>query len=357
MNTSNRNNPLDAYITHRRRLTPEGDEKQTFHLELMVDPQKLSYKVGDSVGIYGRNSPNLVISWLLTLQATGNEEIICKQTGEKYTLEHYLSTRVNLTRLNSALTEALGVDSPDPLQEPLDLLKRYPAKIDLQTTCNCLSPLLPRFYSIASSPAHRAGQLDLMVAHLRYQYQNQPRYGVASHFLCELAQIGTTPIPLYLQPTRHFTLPVSLQSPLIMIGPGTGVAPFRAFMQERSLHNSRSRAWLFFGERHVESHFYYATFWEEMKKNGDLLITTAFSRDQPEKIYVQHRIIEHAKALWEWIEEGAHIYICGNADKMARAVETSFLNIFQTEGGHSLDSAKLFLIDLRKQKRYLTDVY
>lgn len=356
--TYDRHNPLEALITERERLTPIADEKETFHVVLDLGGKDLSFKVGDSVGIYGQNDPTLVDRWLVCLRASGNEEVFSQKQEKTYSLRQFLSSQANLVRLNASFAELLGFSSYEKTQEPLDLLEQAQGvKFDLQALSNTLSPLLPRFYSIASSQHHRAGTIDLTVAHLRYFHRGNERFGVASHFLCYLAKENESPIPLYVQPTTHFTLPEDHDRPIIMIGPGTGVAPFRGFLQERLAKEAKGKNWLFFGERSASSHFYYADFWKKAEELNQLRLTTAFSRDQSEKIYVQHRMKQHASALWDWIQEGAHIYICGDAEKMAKEVEACFLSIFETEGNLSPEKAKSLLFDLRKQKRYLTDVY
>jgi sulfite reductase (NADPH) flavoprotein alpha-component len=352
----NRNNPLPALIVERERLTPLNDEKETFHIRLDLDGKELPFKVGDSIGVYGQNDPNLVDLWLQCLRASGCEIVADTKKSVSCPLREYLSTRANLTRTNASLAKALGVETYDPNGEPLDLLQNTSLPPSLQTVCDNLSPLLPRFYSIASSLHCTPNAIDLTVAHLKYQYRGQKRFGVASHFLCEIAS-DTTPIPIYLQPTPHFTLPDDHDLPIIMIGPGTGIAPFRGFVQERHAKGAKGKNWLFFGERNEKNHFYYGDFWQRMQRQGFLHLSTAFSRDQADKIYVQHRLQESGKALWDWIQNGAHIFVCGDAEQMAKAVEATFLQIFQSQGNLTHDAARTLLLSLRKNKRYLTDVY
>jgi len=377
----NRQNPFLARIIERERLTPIGDEKQTFHISLSIRDEELPFKVGDSIGVYGQNNPNIVKAWLIALGATGQEEVSTQKIKGPLALQNFLTHYANLSRFNSSLfkhllkiakqsayladlTYLLEEDRTGDLSkflkehEPLDLLKHCtPGSIAPQELCEHLAPLLPRFYSIASSTIHAPHQIDLVVAHLSYHHRGEERFGVASHFLCHLAEEGTTAIPIYVQASPHFTLPANDDVPMIMIGPGTGVAPFRAFLQERIARGAKGKHWLFFGERKRSSHFYYGNYWADLEQKGLLQLSTAFSRDQQEKIYVQHRMMEQKQILWQWIQEGAIIYVCGDAEKMAKQVESCFLSLFSSEGGLSEEHARAFLQDLRKQKRYLADVY
>ncbi len=371
-----RHNPFPARVIERSRLTPHGDDKETFHIVLDIRGSDLDFKVGDSIGIYGQNNPKLVDSWISALKATGLEDIVAPKTHERLTLREFLSKRANLARLTSSLfklilnasapNDLLALLSPDKASElsqylkahePLDVLRKCSPTLPYQALCDALPPLLPRFYSIASSKMHSPDQIDLTVAHMRYHHHEEPRYGVASHFLCHLAELHSTPIPIYLQPAIHFALPQDTSLPIIMIGPGTGVAPYRGFMQERIVQGAQGKNWLFFGERQQDSHFYYAEYWKDLQQKGHLHLSTAFSRDQEEKVYVQHRLLEHSKTLWQWVQDGAVIYVCGDAEKMAKQVEATWISIFESEGNLSHEEAKTLLHDFRKQKRYLTDVY
>jgi sulfite reductase (NADPH) flavoprotein alpha-component len=376
-----RKNPFLARILERERLTPTSDEKQTFHLALDISQADLTFKAGDSIGIYGQNNPKLVEKWLTVLGISGNEEVYSKRKNASFLFRDFLSFHTNLSQLKSSLLKYLltaisnepffsdlgylfEADRDEDLSqflkghEPLDLLKHCPKNsVELSELCDHLAPMLPRFYSIASSKTHFPQQIDLIVAHLSYQHRGEERFGVASHFLCQLAEKNTTPIPIYIQPSLHFALPHNDDLPIIMIGPGTGIAPFRAFMQERIVRGAKGKNWLFFGERKEGSHFYYRDYWAELEQKGLLRLTTAFSRDQQEKIYVQHRLAKEGQMLWKWIQEGAIIYVCGDAQKMAKEVETCFLSLFSSEGGLSEDNAKAYLQTLRKQKQYLADVY
>ena len=369
-----RTSPFPAQIVERLPLTKTGSSKETYHLTLDISSSGMAFKVGDSLGVYGHNDPKLVNFILQELRATGDETVLDPKSQAPLSLRTYLLHRAHIGRSNTALLrllsdekrfhELLQPDHEEALalflqqHDPLDILRlRSTKELPLQEFCNQFSPLLPRFYSIASSLKHAPERVDLTVSLSSYEYRGEKRYGVASYFLCRLASERETPVPIYLQPTPHFTVPSDPTTPIIMIGPGTGVAPFRGFMQERLSTASSGKNWLFFGERNRSSDFFYEEFWLEHHRKGTLHLDLAFSRDQAEKIYVQHRLLERQKALWSWLQEGAVIYVCGEAEKMAKAVEESWIEIFQRQGGMSLENAKAHLRSLRKEKRYLTDVY
>ncbi len=376
-----RTSPFPAQILERRLLTKTGSTKATYHLTLDIAASGIVFKVGDSLGVYGQNSPSLVNDILSALHASGDESIIDPKSQTLTSLRSFLTLRANIGRSNMALLQLLNdqnvsagartqIDAllqpggEDALKlflqkhDPLDIL-RLTGHVDipLQDFCNQFSPLLPRFYSIASSQMHTPHQVDLTVALSSYLHNGEERFGVASYFLCHLAQEGETSIPVYVQPTPHFTLPSDPNAPIIMIGPGTGVAPFRGFLQERLSTGASGKNWLFFGERNRSTDFFYEEFWLNLHAEGLLHLDLAFSRDQAEKVYVQHLLMEKQAGLWSWLQDGALIYVCGEAENMAKAVEESWLEIFQRQGCMSLEEAKIYLRKLKKEKRYLTDVY
>jgi sulfite reductase (NADPH) flavoprotein alpha-component len=376
-----RTTPFSAQLIERLPLTKAGSSKETFHLTLDIAGSGLTFKVGDSLGIYGQNCPLLVDRILKALHASGDESIIDPKSQVLTSLRHFLTQRANIGRSNTALLQLLcrqkiSAEVREHLDtlvqpgheealktflqqhDPLDLLHLCAIeKLSLQEFCNQLSPLLPRFYSIASSQKHAPDRVDITVALSSYLHGQEQRFGVASYFLSHLAQEKATPIPLYVQPTPHFTLPHDPQTPIIMIGPGTGVAPFRGFMQERMVTASPGKNWLFFGERNRATDFFYEDYWLDLHRQNALQLDLAFSRDQADKIYVQHRLLDQQAALWSWLQEGAAIYVCGEAEKMAKAVEGAWLEIFQRQGNMSLENAKIHLRALKKEKRYLADVY
>jgi sulfite reductase (NADPH) flavoprotein alpha-component len=217
---------------------------------------------------------------------------------------------------------------------------------------------LPRFYSISSSQRCVGEEIHLTVAPLEYESNGHKRRGVCTHYLCQLVELHDPVIPIFVQSSHGFNLPQDLHIPLVMIGPGTGVAPFRAFMQERLLHHqSKGRHWLFFGEWNRDYDFFYEEDWLEFSKQGHLRLGLAFSRDQEQKVYVQHKMWEAGEELFQWLEEGAYLYVCGDAQRMAKDVEVALQSIIQEFGKKEAQAAKEYIKHLRQQKRYLRDVY
>ena len=308
-----KSNPFPAKIKERSLLNKSGSTKQTYHVVLDIKGSGLTFKPGDSIAVLAKNDASRVEEALRTLGAKGEDPIVDPRTNQSMTMHDYLTYKVNLSRLPT------------------------------------FAPLLPRFYSVASSPNAHPDEIHLLVALLPD--------GVASPFLCQTAIQGETPIPIYLQPAHSFFLPQDPETHIIMIGPGTGIAPFRAFMQERVHTQSPGKNWLFFGERNRASDFFYEDFWTALTTDNRLRLDLAFSRDQEEKFYVQHQMYEQRKELWNWIQEGAHIYVCGDKEKMAKDVDATLQRIAQEEGSLTSEDARVFVRSLRTQKRYLLDVY
>lgn len=376
-----RMHPFPAKIKERFLLTKSGSTKKTYHVSLDLSGSGIRFKVGDSIGIYGRNDPLLVSHLLNAMKASGDEIILDPKTGQPITAREFLSAKANLSRITSSFLKLMYEYDPShdkrnhlhrlleqenkPLlsqylatHDPLDLLKEYEeVTAPLQELCAQFGPLLPRFYSVASSLHSIPNEVHLTVALFTFSHSGQQRFGVASHFLCHMAEERKTPISIYVQPCTGFTLPENPDIPIIMIGPGTGVAPFRAFMQERLALGATGKNWLFFGERHSAYDFFYEDFWQELVNTDFLRLSLAFSRDQEEKIYVQHKMYEQAADLWKWITDGAIIYVCGDADHMAKDVEHMLRLIIKEQGRMTEDEAKAYLKSLRTQKRYLLDVY
>ncbi len=373
--------PVHSFIKERFPLTKTGSTKHTYHISLDFDQKPVRFKVGDSIGIYGQNDPRLVQHLITAMKAKGDEQIIDPRSGVSLTLWEFLSFKANLSRLTSSflklfyececvhdkknrLHHLLQPENRPQLtqflnaHDPLDLFKEYhEVEAPLQDLCAQFGPLLPRFYSVASSQSVYQTEVHLTVALFTFTHQGEPRYGVASHFLCNLASLSETPVPIYVQPAHYFTLPSDDTAPIIMIGPGTGVAPYRAFMQERIAKGATGKNWLFFGERNRKFDYFYEDDWAQWESDRKLRVDLAFSRDQSEKIYVQHRMLENAKELWAWLEEGAYFYVCGDAHRMAKDVEAALQKIIQEQGNMSEEAAKAYVKNLRAQKRYLADVY
>ncbi|MFN0064705.1 MAG: hypothetical protein ACKVOH_00545 [Chlamydiales bacterium] len=332
-------------IIERRRLNEGSPEKETFHVILDLSQTPITYKVGDCVAIYPENDPALVQKIVGALGATG-EESIHNRKGESKILRSFLTKNVNLLRVPKKLGSGEHILACIEENRP-----------DLDTFCSLLSPMLPRFYSIASSMAAVGKKVELTITLNRNPSHFPLPYGTCTDYLCRRAPLFTPCINLYLHPSETFFLSKkSFDTPIIMIGPGTGVAPFRGFMQERIKRNM-GQNWLFFGEQHKQFDYYYKEEWTTLEKKGLLTVDTAFSRDGPEKVYVQHKMLMKSRSLWEWIEKGAHIYVCGDAQYMAKAVDKTLHSIIESEGGMSPSDAKTYIKNLKLHHRYLRDVY
>lgn len=315
---------FSATIKERYCLNP-GSEKATYHVVLDLEESGIQYAVGDCLGIYPENDPSLVQKLISQWDATG-EEIVEDRKGNLFALSTFLTQYANLSRL------------PETNQCH-----------SLADFCKGLSPLLPRFYSIASSMSVVGQEAHLTVGLID---------GLCTHFLCNRVPLGIPRLAVFHHPARNFSLhPESFDKPVIMVGPGTGIAPFRGFMQERVSGEASPKNWLFFGERHRETDFYYKNYWEELVSQGKLTLDCAFSRDQADKVYVQHKMLEKSGKLWEWLQEGAYLFVCGDASRMAKDVEKILQAIVEREGGYSPENAKAYLKDLKKSNRYQRDVY
>lgn len=367
-----RSQPYLSFIQERELLTQTTSTKKTYHIVLNIEGGDFPYKVGDSIGTLPSNDPEEVHHILQKIGSGGEEEVLDPRSQEMVSIRYFLTHRANLAKVNRSfltillekgesqwrpLLESEERDSLNALLHTHTLFELlHPAITPAEIARTCL-PLLPRFYSIANSAKVFPGEIHLLVAYVQYLSRGQTRRGVGSHFLCDLAQIGKTPVPLYLQPSNHFTLPADPDQSIILIGPGTGVAPYRAFLQERMATQATGRNWLFFGERNRASDFYYESYWTSLEKQGRLRLDLAFSRDGLEKRYVQHAMYERRKSLWEWIDAGAFVYVCGSAGEMAKDVEAMLQKIIQEEGNFSEESAFHYVKKMRQEKRYLMDVY
>ena len=375
--TYTRLSPYLARLLSRHRLNKTGSTKETWHVVIDIRGSDITYRPGDSMGICPENDHAMCDEILKTCGFSPDEAVVDPRSSEPFKLLDFLRKKANLSVPTRKLLLELvqrGAKHFDSLLQPdhadefkeylrthnvLDVLKEHPeAHPGPQDLVQNLSPLLPRLYSIASSQAVNEDEVHFTVSRVRYEVQGKKRLGVCSHFLCDMIKEKDHPIPIYLQQTKDFLLPEDNQVPLIMIGPGTGIAPFRAFMQERfSRENPTEKNWLFFGECHKACDFFYEEYWKELAGQKKLQVTEAFSRDQKEKVYVQHRLWEHRKKIWAWIQDGAHIYVCGDAQRMAKDVDACLQNIVKEALDLTDESARKFVSDLRKQKRYLRDVY
>lgn len=316
-------NPYPATLKTNRCLNAEGSAKDTRHFEILLDGSGLSYEVGDALGVMPKNCPDFVLEILSSAGLEKDEDL-----REK--LIHQYDLKPFLTELPQAGTSAEALIAP-------------------------LKKLQPRLYSISSSPKANPGEVHLTVGIVRYEMNGRPRKGVCSTFLAERSE-GT--VPVFVHPSPGFKPPKDPAAPMIMVGPGTGIAPFRAFLQERKATGASGPNWLFFGDQRQAHDFLYREELEAWQQEGFLTrLDTAFSRDQSEKIYVQDRMLENAGELWRWLENGAHFYVCGDAARMAKDVDSALHKVCETAGGLSPEEAAAYIQQLKSQKRYCRDVY
>jgi len=365
MTVYDRHHPFFSKIKDRFRLNKEGSTRETWHFVLDLASSGIDYKPGDSIAILPQNDREEVEKILLHLGASGDESVQGVDT-DPISIREHLRQRVNLAvptkKLLLALNDFRFLGSDEVIKQVIathnveEVLSGH--QMTYEHFLPLLSPLLPRFYSIASSKAYAGDEVHLTVARVQYEVSGKERRGVCSHFLCDQIDVEKQKVGIYLQPTRDFRLPANDETPIIMIGPGTGVAPFRAFMQEKLQHaKTKDNCWLYFGERHSATDFFYETFWQELVDAQMLRLDVAFSRDQKEKIYVQHRMWEKRKDFWKWLENGAVIYVCGNASHMAKDVDAMLHTIAESEGNMTHEKAREFVKKLRHEKRYIRDVY
>ena len=370
-----------AAISNRYGLCKQGSSKDTQHVVLDLRGSGYKYEVGDCIGVFPIHDAELVQRTLNTMKASGTETVLDKHSGEHWQLKHFLTRKANITEISRKLLGEIAKRQTNPEKKAFlddfqnehrkDALKDYlenhelwdilleneEVAFEIQELCNMLMPLLPRLYSIASSMKFVGDEVHLTIALVHYDTNGHKRRGVCTHYLCELAPVNQPLVPIYIQPHHGFTLPQNPNVPIIMIGPGTGVAPFRAFMQERIATGSQGKNWLFFGERNRIFDFLYEDYWEQLVREEKLILHTAFSRDQNNKVYVQHRMLEHGAELFSWLKEGAYLYVCGDAKCMAKDVEAALHQIVQTHGGLDEQATKQYIKQLRSEKRYLRDVY
>jgi|TARA_R100000149_G_C5879447_1_gene143942 sulfite reductase (NADPH) flavoprotein alpha-component len=387
-----RNHPFQAELLLNQPITGRGSIKDIRHIELSLEGSGLQYEPGDALGIWPRQDPALVQA---VLQATGlkGEEAITlgDDTRSVYDWLHQHRELTVLTRpflqahaarfvengaselkprarkqqippeglgLSALLAPENSADLRNWLtaHQLLDLLQQFPAQWSALDFIQALRPLTPRLYSIASAQSVVDEEVHLTVANVAYEANEQPRWGVTTRFLTQL-QEGDT-LPLFIEKNDRFRLPDDAGRDIIMIGPGTGVAPFRAFVQARTEAGATGRNWLFFGNPHFQTDFLYQTEWQQAVAKGELhRLDLAFSRDQTHRIYVQDRLREHAADVYDWIEQGAHVYVCGDATRMAKDVHQTLLDIARQQGGRSQEQASEWLGNLATQGRYARDVY
>ena len=372
-----RANPFPARLLVNRRLSGPDSAKDTRHFEIDLTGWGLSYEAGDSLAVYATNDSELVDEIVLAIGATGDEQVP-RPKGAPTTLREALLRDYGITqptpkflkaitaRANSStlLKDLLHPERKEDLDrylwgmEVIDFLNEHPsAKFTPQEFVGLLTKLQPRLYSVASSLKACPDQVHFIVDVVRYESHGRVRKGVCSSFLAERAD--DVPVPVFPSVAKHFHLPEDPDTPIIMVGPGTGVAPFRAYLQEREAIGAKGKNWLFFGSQHEKCDFAYGDEFEVFRKEGVLTrLDCAWSRDQPEKIYVQHRMKENAAEIWKWLDgEGAHFFVCGDARRMAKDVDATLRRIVQEQGGKNTGEANEYVEKLKSDKRYKRDVY
>ncbi|MBU8709770.1 assimilatory sulfite reductase (NADPH) flavoprotein subunit [Bacillus subtilis] len=372
-----RTNPFRAEVLENLNLNGRGSNKETRHVELSLEGSGLTYEPGDSLGVYPENDPELVELLLKEMNWDPEEIVTLNKQGDVRPLKEALISHYEITVLTKPLLEqAAQLTGNDELRELLapgneenvkayiegrdllDLVRDYgPFSVSAQEFVSILRKMPARLYSIASSLSANPDEVHLTIGAVRYDAHGRERKGVCSILCAERLQPGDT-LPVYVQHNQNFKLPKDPETPIIMVGPGTGVAPFRSFMQEREETGAEGKAWMFFGDQHFVTDFLYQTEWQNWLKDGVLTkMDVAFSRDTEEKVYVQHRMLEHSAELFEWLQEGAAVYICGDEKHMAHDVHHTLLEIIEKEGNMSREEAEAYLADMQQQKRYQRDVY
>jgi sulfite reductase (NADPH) flavoprotein alpha-component len=372
-----RTNPFQAKILKNVNLNGEGSSKETRHIELSLEGSGLSYVPGDALGIFPSNDPELVASILEEMKWDGNVVVSVGKQGETLPLKEALTTHFEITLLtkkilqqaaafteNEELQRLLLVENAAEVKEYcygrdlLDMLQDFgPWKVTAEEFVAILRKMTARLYSIASSIAAHPGEVHLTIGAVRYNAHGRDRKGVCSVQCAERVSEGET-LPVFVQANKHFHLPETHDTDIIMVGPGTGIAPFRSFIEERAVNKAEGKSWLFFGDQHAASDFLYQDELEKYQQDGILTkIDTAFSRDGEQKVYVQHKMLEHSQELFEWLEKGAYFFICGDKERMAKDVNEALINIIEKEGGMERDAAEAYLKELQKQGRYQRDVY
>lgn len=379
--TYTKDNPLPAKLLVNRVLNKDGSSKDVRHLVFDIAGSGLSYKVGDSLGVYPTNRPQLVEEIIGLLGATGNEPVQPPRLPAPLSLREALTSKLSLADPTRKFIETLAARATDPQEkarldellkpeakeslelflgqrEYIDLLEEFPsAKLTPQEFVDHLRKLVPRLYSIASSPKAHPGEVHLTVAPVRYESNFRRRYGVCSTYLADRVTRRKTLVPVFVAES-HFGLPEDGAKDIIMVGPGTGIAPFRAFVQERVATGATGRNWLFFGDQHAKTDYLYGDEWEQLLADGKMArIDLAFSRDQAKKVYVQDRMREAAAELWAWLKGGAHFYVCGDAHRMAKDVDVALHEIIAQQGGMDAAAAADYVKQMKKDKRYQRDVY
>ena len=367
-----RKNPFIATVLDKVKITGRDSDKEVYHIELSLEGSGITYEPGDSVGILANNPPELVESIISKAGFTGTEPVKLKE-GE-FSLKEALTDHLEITVLNVEVIQkyqerTLNTNLLEIIEnaeqfdrylyghDVLDLLEEFPFSFTPQEFADILRSFPPRVYSISSSQLAVGNEVHATVSAVRYLHKGRVRAGACSTYLADRIDIDSS-VSVFIEKNPGFKLPENEETPVILVGAGTGVAPYRAFLQHREANNQKGKTWLFFGERRFHSDFLYQLEWQKLLKDGYLeKIDVAFSRDQNEKVYVQHRLLENQREIFDWLKKGANIYLCGDMKQMARDVQKTLLQIFETEGGMSEEKALEYMKTLKKEKRFQTDVY
>lgn len=364
-------NPFAATVLDKVQITGRDSDKEVYHLELSLEGSGITYEPGDALGVIAQNPPQLVDDIIATLEVI-DQEVVETRIGKlpfnealKHHYEVTLLTRdviekyaekTEIEAVKAILEDDKKLDDYLYGHDVLDLLHEFPFKLTATEFLELLRSLPPRLYSISSSQEAVEDEVHITVSRVRYENKGRKRYGACSTFLADRLQIDDE-VLIYIDKNPNFRLPQN-GTPIIMVGAGTGIAPYRAFLQQRESAELKGKSWLFFGERHFASDFLYQLEWQKYLQKGFLeKIDLAFSRDQKEKVYVQHKLLEQQKELFEWINNGAIFYLCGDMKYMARDVQAALLEIIQTQGGMTEEQAKAYFKKLKKEKRFMADVY
>ncbi|MEL7586138.1 MAG: assimilatory sulfite reductase (NADPH) flavoprotein subunit [Prolixibacteraceae bacterium] len=368
----NKKNPYRARVLEKVKITGRESDKEVYHVEISLKDSGLSYYPGDSLGVLADNPPVLVERLVEQLQLDPRETVTLKKgayelaTALRYHLEITILTRdvlhryyekTKLEAVNSILTDEKLLDSYLWGHDVLDLVQEFPFPLEASDLVELLRSLPPRLYSISSSQEAVGEEVHITVSTVRYENKGRLREGACSTYLADRIEADQE-IPVYIERNPAFRLPEDEKTPIIMVGAGTGVAPYRAFLQHREASNVKGKSWLFFGERRFYSDFLYQIEWQKYLKKGYLeKIDLAFSRDQEEKVYVQHRLAENQAEIFRWLEAGASFYLCGDMKQMAKDVQKTLLEIIQVQGGLTEEQAREYFKKLKKEKRFQADVY
>lgn len=364
--------PYTASLSTSQKITGRDSGKDVRHIEIDLADSGITYQPGDALGVWYENRPQLVNALLDSVGLSGHEEV--QVDGETLSLHSALTYHYEITAANPQLVAQFAelaqsekltslAQDKEALREyatrtqVIDVLREEKVTLSAIQLLSLLRRLTPRLYSIASSQSEVEEEVHLTVGVVEYEYKGEQRLGGASSFLAHQLEEGA-PVKVFVEHNNNFKLPSDDNAPLIMVGPGTGIAPFRSFIQERENRGAAGKNWLLFGDRTFTQDFLYQVEWQKYLKSGVLnRLDVAFSRDQHEKVYVQHRLLEQAELVWQWLQEGAYFYVCGDASRMAKDVHQALITVVEQQGGLNREQAEEYVSELRKAKRYQRDVY